>query len=346
MADRNSLCVLGALLLVATVRDADAHHSFVGFYDQNDVIEIEGIVASTSWRNPHGTLTIDVESPGGETEQWTIETGSITVLRVRGLDGSVLKVGDQVRIAGERALRRDNGLYARNVLLSSGEEVLLSIGVEPRWTDSSGARLVDAVFDEETERAARETATGIFRVWAGNFDDPASFAMFRDNYPLNDAAKAVKAQWTPAGATEPGCSFKGMPYIMISPYPIEILDNGDEITMHFEEEDAVRTIHMNPDAVIPENFKSRFGFSRGRWEGTALVVETNNIDSLDFDDRGTPQSADARYIEYFSPSDNGSRLDYRLTVIDPATFTETFDLTKYMVWRPDLKINAYDCVVR
>ena len=43
------------------------------------------------------------------------------------------------------------------------------------------------------------------------------------------------------------------------------------------------------------------------------------------------------------PAADGSRMDYRITVMDPEIFTETFDLTRYFVWRPELLVHAYEC---
>jgi hypothetical protein len=184
--------VASLVCLLAFVAPADAHHSFVGFYDQERIVEIEGRVASVSWRNPHGSMTIDVTSKAGETAQWRIETGSVSVLRVRGFDRDVVTVGDRVRVAGEPSLKRANGLYARNVLLPSGEEVLLSIGIDPRWSGTETAELLEAQFDEDVAAAARASADGLFRVWSTVFEDPNSFPMFKGNYPVKEAAKAVK----------------------------------------------------------------------------------------------------------------------------------------------------------
>ena len=80
-------------------------------------------------------------------------------------------------------------------------------------------------------------------------------------------------------------------------------------------------------------------------DGNTLVVETDSISAEFFDYEGTPQSSDARYIERFVPTDDSSRLNYRITVVDPATFTETFELSRYFVWRPELVVNPYDCFV-
>lgn len=332
-------------LSLVGMNTALAHHSFVGFYDLSRIEEIEGVVRSVSWRNPHGSMVIEVTDPDGSSTSWQIETGSISVLRVRGFGRDVVSVGDHVRVAGEPSLRRENGLYARNVLLASGEEVLLSIGVEPRWSGANGAGLAEAEFDDGVATKARNSATGLFRVWSTVFEDPDSFPMFKGGYPLTEAALARKAEWNPDSVIEQGCAFKGMPALMVTPFPLEFVDLGDTIEIRFEEEDATRIIHMNSGVSMPADFESVYGFSRGRWDGETLIVETDSISAQYFDYEGTPQSSDARYVERFDLTEDESRLDYRITVIDPATFKEPFDLNRYFVWRPELVVNAYDCLV-
>ena len=340
----NRSCYLVAIAAATAPLAATAHHSFVGFYDQEQIIEIEGEVASVSWRNPHGTITLDVTDDTGEVVPWRIETGSVSVLRVRGFDRDFMKVGDRVRIAGEPSLRNPNGLYARNLLLANGQEVLLSIGIKPQWTDAQSGELLAAQLNEEIAAEARQKANGIFRVWAAVFEDPDSFPMFKGNYPLTEAAIASKAQWDSSSVVQLGCELKGMPALMITPYPVDFIDDGDEIHLGFEEEDAVRVIHMDPNAAKPQGYSSAFGYSRGRWEGGSLVVETDSVDFDYFDSEGTPMSPNASFVEWFTVSEDEERLDYRISITDPATFTETFELARYLVWRPDLVVNPYDCV--
>ena len=76
---------------------------------------------------------------------------------------------------------------------------------------------------------------------------------------------------------------------MISPLPMEFTRVGDTIVMRLEEYDSVRTIHMNPNAQAPAEH-TLFGFSRGRFEGNTLVVETDHIKAGYFDHEGTPMS--------------------------------------------------------
>jgi hypothetical protein len=218
--------------------------------------------------------------------------------------------------------------------------VQLSIGVEPRWTDADG-KLLEPDFDEAVAAEARSNAEGIFRVWSTVLEDPAAFPMFKGGYPLTAEAQRIKAKWDPASAALNNCTKKAMPLLMISPFPVEFVRDGEDIRIEFEEDDAVRTIHMDTSEPPPEH--SFLGYSKGRWDGDALVVETTNMQAELFDPDGVRQSQNIRVVERFVPAADGSRMDYRIRIEDPATFTEPFELSRYFVWRPELVVNPYDC---
>lgn len=344
---RRTVFLVGTVAASALIvpRGSFAHHSFAGFYDQDRIVEIDGILTSVSWRNPHGSMTLDVTDDSGDTVEWVIETGSVSVLRVRGFDREFVRPGDHVTVAGEAALRRDNGLYARNLLLDNGEEVLLSIGISPRWANSAASALIEARFDLSVATRARAEAEGIFRVWSTVFEDPESFPMFKGGYPLTEAAVAAKADWDPSDAVQLGCDPKGMPSLMITPFPIEFARRGDDIAIRFEEDDTERLIHMASDARRPDGYRALLGYSTGRWEGGTLVVETDGVDARYFDGEGTPQSRMASFVERFTVREDQLRLDYRITITDPQAFSQPFDLTRYFVWRPELTVGRYDCVI-
>ena len=103
---------------------------------------------------------------------------------------------------------------------------------------------------------------------------------------------------------------KGQPLIMITPLSVEFVLQGDDILFNIEEYDVRRVIHMAPDAVAGEH--SQFGFSRGRWEGATLVVETDHIQPQTFDSDGVPQSDQMLTVERFTPTADYARLDYRI----------------------------------
>jgi hypothetical protein len=318
-----------------------AHHSFAGFYDRDRIIEIEGVLTEISWRNPHGRLRVNVTDESGRVTEWSIETGTISIFRIRGIDPNFAKVGDRVRLAGQASVRSPTAMYAQQMLLADGHEVLLSIGIEPRWTNAATGELLEPVYDERIAAQARLAADGIFRVWSTVLEDPAAFPMFKGGYPLTERGKELQAQWDPKSAALDDCSKKAMPLLMISPFPIEFVRDGEDISIRFEEDDAVRRIHMG--ASTPPGEHTLLGHSTGKWENGSLVVTTSHLVAELFDPDGVRQSANIKIVERFMPAADGSRMDYRITVTDPEIFTESFDLTRYFVWRPELQVHAYDC---
>jgi hypothetical protein len=132
---------------------------------------------------------------------------------------------------------------------------------------------------------------------------------------------------------------------MITPAPVEFVRDGDKILLRIEEYDSLRVIHMDPKTQPPAK-PSQFGFSRGRFEGRTLVVETDHIQKQTFDPDGVPQSERMTLVERFTPNADNSRLDYRITVTDPVYFTKSFDLTRYFVWKPEMTVARYNCLER
>ena len=132
---------------------------------------------------------------------------------------------------------------------------------------------------------------------------------------------------------------------MGNPYPMQFLEEGDDIILRLEEFDNVRTIYMDgvePDAAEPP---TPLGYSVGRWEGSTLIVNTTHIDYPFFNRVGVAQSENVETLERFTPSDDGHRLDYELTITDPETFTEPVTWATYYRWESSEQVKPYDCVV-
>jgi hypothetical protein len=336
--------VVSLFVGIGLAASAAAHHSTVAIYDSNKTVEVAGVVEEVSWRNPHGQILLRADDGAGGTVLWDVETPAIVMLRILGIGQDFIAVGDRITIAGLPARRGGPEMNARNVLLSSGYELAFGNNT-PYFPAGKNGNLIGRAYDDSNVEDAIAKADGIFRVWATNMGDPAAFPMFKGGYPLNDAARAVVAQWNPLDNDLLHCGTKGTPLIMITPAPIEFVRDGDRILLRIEEYDSLRVIHMNADAQPPVEH-TRFGFSRGRFEGTTLVVETDHIQAQYFDPDGVPQSESMRTIERFTPSEAYDRLDYRITLADPVYFTEPFDLTRYFVWKPEMSVQPYDCLER
>ena len=302
-----------------------AHHSSAPYYDHGRVVEVEGEITEVLWQNPHIRFTLRDD----DSREWDIETTSVSVLSRWGLSAEVIEVGSRVRAAGSAGKRSDTALWVTNMLLPTGQEVLLS--ARPRWSDNTlGEDLRNAV------TADREL--GLFRVWT------SAGRLWNNEYPLTEFARTARAAWDPV-EDDPtaNCAPKGMAFIMENPYPMEFVDHGEEIHLRIEEYDLVRRIHMSPEAAAQEPAASLLGHSVGRWEGDTLVVETTRIDYPHFDKTGIPQTGAVRNVERFSLNEDGSRLNYTVTVTDPAIFTEPVVMTKTWAYRPGETINPYQC---
>jgi hypothetical protein len=321
-----------------------AHHSTAAIYDGSKTIQITGVVAGIHWRNPHGQILLDVPDAKGKKVRWEIETPATVVLRILGIGQDFIKVGDNITIAGAPARRNASAMNARNILLSSGYELAFGQNI-PYFDAGKNGNLIGRSYDASNVKQATAKADGIFRVWSTNMTDPAAFPMFKGGYPLTPAAQAVVAKWDPFNNELLRCGTKGMPLIMITPAPVEFVREGDRILMRIEEYDSLRTIHMNPTAQPPGK-TSQFGFSRGRFDGRTLVVETDHIRKQTFDPDGVPQSESMKLVERFTPNADNTRLDYRITVTDPVNFTRSFDLTRYFVWKPEMSVAPYNCLER
>lgn len=313
-----------------------AHHAFVEF-DRSRFVEAEGELTNIIWRNPHVRFSVRETSADGTEVMWNVEGSSTSILSRIGIDPGSFREGDQVKVAGWPDRSGATRLHVANMLLDGQEYVLGSRGA-PRWTESaigtSHSLLAGGTPSDDTT---------IFRVWSTDADDPHSNTpgFWNSDYPLTDAARIAQTQWEPLTGAE--CEPKGMPTIMEQPYPIQFVQEGKHIELRLEEYDTVRVIYMNAASSDAMHARSLLGHSFGHWEASTLVISTSAIDWEYFDKEGIPQGDSMTVQERFTPSEDGSRLEYSMTVTDPDVFTEPVSLERHWVWRPGEEIKPYDC---
>jgi hypothetical protein len=337
-----------SVLAIALPGAAAAHHSFFGRFDTQRLVELEGEVTEVLWRNPHAYFSLRADGT-----VWEIETSSLTVLKRMGIDEGTIRVGDRIRIAANPPAGDKKEMYARHVLLPDGRELLLNVGLAPRWTER------DRAVGDESLLMAREgdpsrPDLGIFRVWSHTrtiarlFPEVVDASADVNAYPLTPAARAQLAEFDRSTDNPTAnCVPKGMPTIMEAPYPIEFVRQASgDILLKLEEYDLTRPIYMRADVARELPQPSPLGFSTGRFEGDTLVVTTARIDWPFFSQLGIRQSPAVEIVERFTPTADGSRLDYEMTVTDPATFTRPVVLRQHWLWLPSVTLLPYECTVR
>ena len=147
----------------------------------------------------------------------------------------------------------------------------------------------------------------------------------------------------PETDTSTACYPHGMPRLMESPYPIEIVQTPGRVTILHEVAHEVRRFYL--DQQQPANLKTSFlGHSVAHWEGDTLVVDTRGIDARSFiDDEGSSHSDQEHIVERFHKIDGGRQLQVDTTVEDPVTLEHPYSYTRYFQWRPDVRPAEYVC---
>ncbi len=332
--------------MVLPLEIASAHHSFAANFDLSQTVEIEGTIQAVTWKNPHVKMSVLTTSG----QVWDIESHSLSNLHRMQVNREVLVVGDAVKIAGPPAQRRENAMFMFHMLLPDGREVIFQQGAEPHFAkDIVGTSdyLRGAVLDVDPS----DRPDSIFAVWTTDYGNPGSWPLFpftSKNHPFTEAAKETMAG-IDLDRDDPlaNCAPKGMPSAMAQPYPIQLIDAGEKILLKIEEYDAVREIHMSAVHDDTDATPGHLGYSSGRWDGDTLLVTTSKINYAYLDvlslPKPIPQSPDVHVVETFKLRDGGGHLDYTMVVTDPATLTSPMTFAKYWQFRPDARIELFDC---
>jgi hypothetical protein len=122
---------------------------------------------------------------------------------------------------------------------------------------------------------------------------------------------------------------------------LRIFQSRDHVVVLAEAIHDARTIPIDARPPTDETLRGWFGYSRGRWEGDTLVVETRNFNDLtpSFDSAG---SANHKIVTERFTRVADSTLNYQATLIDPRTFEDRIEIMVPMV-KTDHRIYEFAC---
>jgi hypothetical protein len=123
------------------------------------------------------------------------------------------------------------------------------------------------------------------------------------------------------------CKASGVSRQFSTPYGTEFVEVPDLQRMYIMDNggpNSYRIIYLDgrefPKDIPPTNY----GYSIGRWEGDTLVVETRGLnEKFWIDTRGTPHTAQLKFIERLTRSDMNT-MKYQATIDDPGAYTKPF----------------------
>lgn len=340
------ICASVAMLLLALqTSSALAHHSRAEFSEEIQVIE--GRLVSVKWVNPHPIFAVTVTNADGAEEAWEVQGfGSIYTLRRGGVSSDYFTPGEQIRVAGQLSTRRDRVFLGNNILLESGQEVVLNGGAEPYFNDEGiGGQANWAATDADVVDAAAENL-GLFRVWSQPHRSAGTTSLegaISIHLPFNEAALAKRAAWDPLSDPDLQCMPKGMPAVMITPHPFTFSEDGANIRILAHEYAVERIIHIDDAGDPDQQPPSPVGYSVGHWEDDTLVVETTNI-AWNYFFFGYALGDGVEVVERITLSDDQTRLDYSAVFTDSDTFTEPARIERHWLALGETP-EPYECTV-
>jgi hypothetical protein len=315
---------LGALVVVLAL-PAQAHHGVAPHYDDGNQVTIDGRVAEFQFVNPHSFVYLRVVGADGKEAIWHCEMASRSVLARNGLTQQSFATGTHVRITGSQARHNPTGCALREAHFDDGSVLRSStlFGATPAATAVPAAQ-----------------SDSIEGVWAMK-----RFAVSRYIGALTDEGERLRAAFDP---------IKDDPAIYCDPAspvrfwvnvnePFEIKREAGAVVVDHQFMDSRRVIHLDRTAPPPGTPRSTMGYSTGRFDGDALVVETTHFVAATLEPRyGVMHSAELKLTERLEVNDETHELEITWTIDDPIVFKEPHTQKEIYV-RTERGGEPYDC---
>ena len=161
---------------------------------------------------------------------------------------------------------------------------------------------------------------------------PAALAKKRENFENRLAADPETKGYLP-----------GVPHITYMPFPFQIFQTPNYVTIAYEYAHAIRMIYTNGSRHPAGHIDFWMGDSRGRWEGDTLVVDVIHFNNETWFDRaGNFHSNALHVVERYSPA-GPDHINYEATIEDPKVFTRPWKMSMPLYRRkePNVRLLEY-----
>ena len=168
-----------------------------------------------------------------------------------------------------------------------------------------------------------------------------------DNVPMTVEARKIydtRKDGT-LGWEEPDahCLPQGVPKINSAPVPFKIVQTDKLVVLVYEAFNLWRQVHLDGREFAADLNPSWLGFSKGRWEGDELVVETRGLNGKQWlDHAGLPASDKLTVVERFRRPTFG-KLEIELTINDPTYYTKPWKVTTNARWLANTELFEFVC---
>lgn len=139
------------------------------------------------------------------------------------------------------------------------------------------------------------------------------------------------------------CLPPGVPRIMASPFPFEVVQTSETVYMLFEYMSQVRRIYIHDSAPARLGFATFNGHSTGRWEQDTLVIETVDLNPESVLDTTHLPHSDALRVEERLRLVAPDKLEAMITLIDPKAYSKPWTVRRTYTRKPGERILQYVC---
>lgn len=168
-----------------------------------------------------------------------------------------------------------------------------------------------------------------------------------EDVPLQPwAAALLKERMTGVHAAEEpdaNCLPQGVPKINVTPVPFKIVQNPDEVIILYEAFGQYRQIFMDGRALPKDPNPTWMGYSVGKWDGDALVIETIGFNGKMWIDQAGHPTTDAVHVTERLRRPDFGRLQIQVTIDDPKAYTKPWTVTEEMKLLPDTDLLEFVC---
>jgi hypothetical protein len=146
-------------------------------------------------------------------------------------------------------------------------------------------------------------------------------------------------------AEEPqaNCLPPGIPRINSTPYAFKIIETSDEVLILYESYELTRQIFLDGRQIIKDTNPSWMGYSVGKWEKDALVVDTTGFNGKTWLDAfGHPTTDALHIVERYRRRDAG-HLEIQVTIDDPKAYAKPWNVTQVAELQPGSEVLEFAC---
>jgi hypothetical protein len=168
-----------------------------------------------------------------------------------------------------------------------------------------------------------------------------------ENVPLQPWAKAVfekRATGSESGVEpDANCLPQGVPKIDTAPAPWKVVQSPKLVVLVYEAFNLWRQVFMDGRDFAPDLNPTWMGYSIGKWDGDALVVESRGFNGKAWLDQLGRPSTDALHVtERFRRKDFG-HMDIQVTIDDAKAYTKPWTVNYSATLLPEGELLEFIC---